>query len=133
MDHVQAGELNGFWYPTRFIAQFAPRRGGKWQTDGHGQKFSAVCARKEHLSLCLHFTSLVRDALCISVASMWSVLRGGAIRFSVSPKVEAETKRPREGLKPPSRRASSFLAPKELCCCRRCDFRHRVSEFQSIR
>jgi hypothetical protein len=29
------------------------------------------------------------------------VLRGGAIRFSVSPKVEAETKRPREGLKPP--------------------------------
>jgi hypothetical protein len=56
-----------------------------------------------------------------------------ANRFIVSPKVEAETKRPREGLKPPSRRVSSFQAPKELCYCRRCAFRRRVSAFQSIR
>ena len=52
---------------------------------------------------------------------------------SFHPRVEDETKRPREGLKPPSRRAWTFHTAKRLGFCLRCGSRHRVSAFQSFR
>jgi hypothetical protein len=83
MDHVQAGELNGFWYPARFIAQFAPRRDGKRQADGHGQNFFAGCVRKKHLILSLHSAYLVRAAQRtsrgITVTASISSIAGGGI------------------------------------------------------